>query len=444
MNINNNFNNTNIFPNNSNINNQDTENTVNNFLNQTEEKNTEILSSILDNRDKNSKTFHQEVGNRNIQNLSTTLQASKDSLDKSQVLLKNLKALYLNINSKNFSFDKISNLSEKNSIVIKQLKFLANNTNLNEKSLLSGQPSEFNIFIKNKPQNIKLNLVSLLKIASTLEDLKITNMDSLKDAVNTINKSLEDINRSQKRVVFVHKDIQSAINYYDKNSNSKIKNPNQAKMLLNSLKTTLLGTQETPKPKGSIFKNILNKPTNAPQNMNIKPAENKPLQNTNIDYIPKNVLEQEIDKILNSQPINNTDELVSEDDIEKTTRALRNLTVYDDNEVIEDDNVFKDLSTLLNNKETDKTSPKKEVFQKFDEEFIKNAIAKNEINKSNNLIESNDELKIESIKYKELDKNLIALLNAQNSNKNISKYIWPLIMVVGLTTFGILAMSFMK
>lgn len=439
MNINNNLNNLGNINNLNNINNNtnDTEKIANDFLMKTEEKNSDILSSILENRKQNSKSFSSEVGNRNIQNLNTALQASSESLDKATLLLKNLKALYLNINTKNFSFDKISNLSEKTSIVIKQLKFIAKNTNLDDKPLLSGQSSEFNVYIKNKPQTLKLNFVSLLKVASTLEDIKITSMESLKEGAGIINDSIKDISKSSKKIENMKNDISTILEYYDKND-SKIKTPKQAMSILSSLKNSLLGNEE--KEKSTIFKNLINKTnsnadrtnnntTTTKDDINIIDKEN--MSNKNI--LNKAELEQKIkESLAQTELIDDTvDDLISEDDIKRTSEALKNVEIYDDTEEPQEFK-FEDLSKVI---QKDKEVKKENIFAQIDDEYIEEYINDKKIEED---LEDIDEIKNSN---DEIDENFVALLTGRNFFKNKSKFVWTAVLVGGLTSISILLFS---
>ena len=255
MNINNNTNN---IGNNLNINNnynKDQKSIANEFLTKTEQKNSDIISSLIESAKENSEIFKANLGNRNIQNIITSLQTSSNSLEEASTILKNLKALYLNLSSSNFSFEKVKNITEKTSIVIKQLKYIAKNTSHEDTPLLSGRKIEYNIYIKNRPQTLKLNFVSLLKIASSLEDIKIKNADSLKEAIDIINKGLFDIDRSNKKISKMNKNLQSVVDYYNKN-NSEIKNTKQALKIIQNCKNILLGENAKDNSLIGLFKNL--------------------------------------------------------------------------------------------------------------------------------------------------------------------------------------------
>lgn len=429
MNINNNTNN---IGNNLNINNnynKDQKSIANEFLTKTEQKNSDIISSLIESRKENSEIFKANLGNRNIQNIITSLQTSSNSLEEASTILKNLKALYLNLSSSNFSFEKVKNITEKTSIVIKQLKYIAKNTSHEDTPLLSGRKIEYNIYIKNRPQTLKLNFVSLLKIASSLEDIKIKNADSIKEAIDIINKGLFDIDRSNKKISRMNKNLQSVVDYYNKN-NSEIKNTKQALKIIQNCKNILLGENAKDNSLIGLFKNL---------NIVGKKSED--------NYIDEStILNEELDSSVEDTNENisnenlNDDILANKEDIEKASRALKNLVVYDDTEYEFEDNfnLFKE-SIEKNQKEIKKEN----IFASFDEEYINNEndkIGVDDILKKISEKENKSKEKIDET----VDENFVALLTGKNPNKNKSKYIWTAFYFSLGATVLVLALSFIN
>lgn len=429
MNINNNTNN---IGNNLNINNnynKDQKSIANEFLTKTEQKNSDIISSLIESRKENSEIFKANLGNRNIQNIITSLQTSSNSLEEASTILKNLKALYLNLSSSNFSFEKVKNITEKTSIVIKQLKYIAKNTSHEDTPLLSGRKIEYNIYIKNRPQTLKLNFVSLLKIASSLDDIKIKNADSIKEAIDIINKGLFDIDRSNKKISRMNKNLQSVVDYYNKN-NSEIKNTKQALKIIQNCKNILLGENAKDNSLIGLFKNL---------NIVGKKSED--------NYIDEStILNEELDSSVEDTNENisnenlNDDILANKEDIEKASRALRNLVVYDDTEYEFEDNfnLFKE-SIEKNQKEIKKEN----IFASFDEEYINNEndkIGVDDILKKISEKENKSKEKIDET----VDENFVALLTGKNPNKNKSKYIWTAFYFSLGATVLVLALSFIN
>lgn len=420
-NINNNFNNIN------NNYNKNQQSIANEFLVKSEQKNSEIISSLIESRKENSEIFKSNLGNRNIQNIMTSLQTSSSSLDEASEVLKNLKALYVNLNSGNFSFEKVKNITEKTSMVIKQLRYIAKNTTNEDKPLLSGRKIEYNIYIKNRPQTLKLNFVSLLKIASSLEDIKIKNSDSIKEALDIINKALYDIDKSNKKISKMNKNLQSVIDYYNKN-NSDIKNSKQALRIIQNCKNILLGGNSKDNSLVSLFKNL-----------NIVGKNN----DDNYIYeseIKEDIFKEEFDDNISSVNLEE-DILANEEDIEKASRALKNLVVYDDveDEFEENFNLFKE-SIEKNQKEVKKES----VFVQFDEEYLNNS--------EDDKIEIDDILKKISEKEnkpkkeleEDIDENFVALLTGKNPNKNKSRFIWTAFYLSLGATALVLLISFIN
>ena len=429
MNINNNTNN---IGNNLNINNnynKDQKSIANEFLTKTEQKNSDIISSLIESRKENSEIFKANLGNRNIQNIITSLQTSSNSLEEASTILKNLKALYLNLSSSNFSFEKVKNITEKTSIVIKQLKYIAKNTSHEDTPLLSGRKIEYNIYIKNRPQTLKLNFVSLLKIASSLEDIKIKNADSIKEAIDIINKGLFDIDRSNKKISRMNKNLQSVVDYYNKN-NSEIKNTKQALKIIQNCKNILLGENEKDNSLIGLFKNL---------NIVGKKSEDNYIDESTIlnDELDSSI--EDTNKDISNENLND-DILANKEDIEKASRALKNLVVYDDTEYEFEDNfnLFKE-SIEKNQKEIKKEN----IFASFDEEYINNEndkIGVDDILKKISEKENKSKEKIDET----VDENFVALLTGKNPNKNKSKYIWTAFYFSLGATVLVLALSFIN
>ena len=429
MNINNNTNN---IGNNLNINNnynKDQKTIANEFLTKTEQKNSDIISSLIESRKENSEIFKANLGNRNIQNIITSLQTSSNSLEEASTILKNLKALYLNLSSSNFSFEKVKNITEKTSIVIKQLKYIAKNTSHEDTPLLSGRKIEYNIYIKNRPQTLKLNFVSLLKIASSLEDIKIKNADSLKEAIDIINKGLFDIDRSNKKISKMNKNLQSVVDYYNKN-NSEIKNTKQALKIIQNCKNILLGENAKDNSLIGLFKNL---------NIIGKKSEDNYIDESTIlnDELDSSV--EDTNENISNENLND-DILANKEDIEKASRALKNLVVYDDTEYEFEDNfnLFKE-SIEKNQKEIKKEN----IFASFDEEYINNEndkIGVDDILKKISEKENKSKEKIDET----VDENFVALLTGKNPNKNKSKYIWTAFYFSLGATVLVLALSFIN
>lgn len=429
MNINNNTNN---IGNNLNINNnynKDQKAIANEFLAKTEQKNSDIISSLIESRKENSEIFKANLGNRNIQNIITSLQTSSNSLEEASTILKNLKALYLNLSSSNFSFEKVKNITEKTSIVIKQLKYIAKNTSHEDTPLLSGRKIEYNIYIKNRPQTLKLNFVSLLKIASSLEDIKIKNADSLKEAIDIINKGLFDIDRSNKKISKMNKNLQSVVDYYNKN-NSEIKNTKQALKIIQNCKNILLGENAKDNSLIGLFKNL---------NIIGKKSEDNYIDESTIlnDELDSSV--EDTNENISNENLND-DILANKEDIEKASRALKNLVVYDDTEYEFEDNfnLFKE-SIEKNQKEIKKEN----IFASFDEEYINNEndkIGVDDILKKISEKENKSKEKIDET----VDENFVALLTGKNPNKNKSKYIWTAFYFSLGATVLVLALSFIN
>ncbi len=429
MNINNNTNN---IGNNLNINNnynKDQKAIANEFLAKTEQKNSDIISSLIESRRENSEIFKANLGNRNIQNIITSLQTSSNSLEEASTILKNLKALYLNLSSSNFSFEKVKNITEKTSIVIKQLKYIAKNTSHEDTPLLSGRKIEYNIYIKNRPQTLKLNFVSLLKIASSLEDIKIKNADSLKEAIDIINKGLFDIDRSNKKISKMNKNLQSVVDYYNKN-NSEIKNTKQALKIIQNCKNILLGENAKDNSLIGLFKNL---------NIIGKKSEDNYIDESTIlnDELDSSV--EDTNENISNENLND-DILANKEDIEKASRALKNLVVYDDTEYEFEDNfnLFKE-SIEKNQKEIKKEN----IFASFDEEYINNEndkIGVDDILKKISEKENKSKEKIDET----VDENFVALLTGKNPNKNKSKYIWTAFYFSLGATVLVLALSFIN
>lgn len=434
MNINNNTNNRLNNLNTTNLNNQ--KNQANEFLQKTQQTNNDIISSIIDSRKENSEIFRANLGNRNVQNLITSLQSCSNSLKDAHTVLKNLKTLYLNLNSSNFSFDKVQNLTEKTSIVIKQLKFIAKNTTHEEKPLLSGRNIEYNVYIKNKPETLKLNFVSLLKIASTLEDIKINNADSLNEAIETINKYLVDIDKSNRKIDSMNKKLESVLDYYNRN-NSNIKNSKQALKILQNCKNALLGNEKESSFTG-IFKNITSN----------KKTEKSFVKEENLVKKEDFDIEDDFDinKELNTNLVEE-DVLASEEDIKKASDALKNLVVYDDDELLDDkSDLFKE-GLLKNEKEVKKEN----VFVSFDENTSKknnetdstvSDILKKISENQKEVKNEENENKIED-EYK-VDEKFVALLTGKNPNKTFSKYIWTAFYASLGVSFLVLVLSNIK
>ena len=429
MNINNNTNN---IGNNLNINNnynKDQKAIANEFLAKKEQKNSDIISSLIESRRENSEIFKANLGNRNIQNIITSLQTSSNSLEEASTILKNLKALYLNLSSSNFSFEKVKNITEKTSIVIKQLKYIAKNTSHEDTPLLSGRKIEYNIYIKNRPQTLKLNFVSLLKIASSLEDIKIKNADSLKEAIDIINKGLFDIDRSNKKISKMNKNLQSVVDYYNKN-NSEIKNTKQALKIIQNCKNILLGENAKDNSLIGLFKNL---------NIIGKKSEDNYIDESTIlnDELDSSV--EDTNENISNENLND-DILANKEDIEKASRALKNLVVYDDTEYEFEDNfnLFKE-SIEKNQKEIKKEN----IFASFDEEYINNEndkIGVDDILKKISEKENKSKEKIDET----VDENFVALLTGKNPNKNKSKYIWTAFYFSLGATVLVLALSFIN